>query len=144
VRGKGGTSRTVWLSKDARLSLADYLESERPVDAAASDEGLAVALFLSAASISARRPDGRLSARSINTIVGQVGRIHDLETDDPDRKLGVLSPHDLRHTYGFNLSQATGHDRGELERRLGHANGRYLALYTNPPEDVAAGYVEDL
>jgi hypothetical protein len=35
-------------------------------------------------------------------------------------------------------------ERAELERRLGHANDRYLRLYTNPPDDVAAGYVEDL
>ena len=35
-------------------------------------------------------------------------------------------------------------DRAELERRLGHANDRYLRLYTNPPDDIAAGYVEDL
>jgi hypothetical protein len=32
----------------------------------------------------------------------------------------------------------------ELERRLGHANDRYLRLYTNPPHDIAAGSVENL
>ena len=37
-----------------------------------------------------------------------------------------------------------GAERAELERRLGHANDRYLRLYTNPPDDIAAGYVEDL
>ena len=42
------------------------------------------------------------------------------------------------------LSEASGHNRAELERRLGHANDRYLRLYTNPPDDIAAGYVEDL
>lgn len=40
--------------------------------------------------------------------------------------------------------QAFGHNRAELERRLGHANGRYRALCTNPPEDITAGYIEDL
>lgn len=35
-------------------------------------------------------------------------------------------------------------ERAELERRLGHANDRYLRLDTNPPDDIAAGYVEDL
>ena len=30
------------------------------------------------------------------------------------------------------------------ERRLGHRSARYIARYTNPPESVAAGYVEDL
>ncbi|NBE99610.1 MULTISPECIES: tyrosine-type recombinase/integrase [unclassified Nonomuraea] len=142
VRGKGRTSRTVFLGRDARQALADYLELERPSDAAASTD--AAALFLSAASIAARRPDGRLSPRSINTIVGEICRLHDAQTTDPDRKLGTLRPHDARHTFAFGLSQASGHNRAELERRLGHANDRYLRLYTNPPDDIAADYVEDL
>src|ERR1035438_71909 len=36
VAGKGGMTRTVFLSADARTALADYLEHERPKDA--SDE----------------------------------------------------------------------------------------------------------
>ncbi|MFF4621860.1 tyrosine-type recombinase/integrase [Nonomuraea jabiensis] len=130
VRGKGRTSRTVFLGRDARQSLADYLKLERPSDAAAGTD--AAALFLSAASIAARRPDGRLSPCSINTIVGEIGRLHDAQTTDPDRKLGTLRPHDARHTFAFGLSQASGHNRAELERRLGHANDRYLRLYTKP------------
>jgi integrase len=141
VRGKGRTSRTVFLGRDVRAALADYLERERPGDA---DDGLAAALFLAARSIVTRRPGGRLSPRSITTIVAEVGAIHDLEVDSADRQLGGLRPHDLRHSFAFLLSQESGHNRAELERRLGHANDRYLRLYTNPPEDVAAGYVEDL
>jgi integrase len=118
----------------------DYLERERPADA---DEASA-ALFLAAASIATRRPGGRLSPRSINTIVGEVGRIHDLEVTGAERQLGTLRPHDLRHSFAFLLSEESGHNRAELERRLGHANDRYLRLYTNPPEDLAAGYVEGL
>ena len=140
VRGKGRTSRSVFLGRDARNALADYLEAERPGDADEQSE----ALFLAASSIAARRPGGRLSPRSVNTIVGEIGRIHDAETADRDRHLGVLRPHDLRHTFGYRLSEASGHNRAELERRLGHANDRYLRLYTNPPDDIAAGYVEDL
>ena len=140
VRGKGRTSRTVFLGRDARHAIADYLDHERPGDANTGCD----ALFLAAASVAARRLDGRLSPRSINTIVGQVGRLHDAETTDRERHLGVLRPHDLRHTFGYRLSQTSGHNRAELERRLGHANDRYLRLYTNPPEDIAASYVEDL
>jgi site-specific recombinase XerD len=140
VRGKGRTSRTLFLGRDPRLALADYLEHERPGDA---DEET-TALFVAAQSIATRRPDGRLSPRSVNTIVGEVGRIHDLEVAGADRRLGMLRPHDLRHTFAFRLSQESGHNRAELERRLGHANDRYLRLYTNPPDEVAAGYVEDL
>jgi integrase len=142
VHGKGRTTRTVFLGRDARQALADYLQAERPGDAAASHEP--TALFLTAASVAARRPDGRLSPRSINTIVAEIGRLHDAQISDPDRKLGVLRPHDARHTFAFELSQRSGHNRAELERRLGHANDRYLRLYTNPPDDIAAGYIEDL
>lgn len=140
VRGKGRTSRTVFLGLDVRTALADYLERERLGDV---DEA-SVALFLAASSIASRHPSGRLSARSVNTIVAEVGDIHDLEVAGADRKLGGLRPHDLRHTFAFRLSAESGHNRAELERRLGHANDRYLRLYTNPPDDVAAGYVEEL
>ena len=140
VRGKGRTSRTVFLGRDARHAIADYLEAERPGDVSEQAE----ALFLAASTISTRRPGGRLSPRSINTIVGEIGRIHDAETTDHGHHLGTLRPHDLRHTFGYRLSEASGHNRAELERRLGHANDRYLRLYTNPPDDLAASYVEHL
>ena len=65
VVGKRKTSRTVFLSHDARLALADYLEFERPIDA--SNKG--GVLFNSAKSIATRRKDGRLSPRSINLIL---------------------------------------------------------------------------
>lgn len=63
VRGKGRTTRHVYLSADARTALADYLEHERPRD---TDDRLATALFLAATSIGSRRPGGRLSPRAIN------------------------------------------------------------------------------
>ena len=129
------------LGRDARHAIADYIEAERPGDTDDHTE----ALFLAASSIRARRPGGRrLSPRSINTIVGEIGRLHDAEVTDRERQLGTLRPHDLRHTFGYRLSETSGHNRAELERRLGHANDRYLRLYTNPPDDIAASYVEDL
>ena len=140
VRGKGRTSRTVFLGRDARHAVADYLETERPGDTDQHSE----ALFLAASSIGTRRPGGRLSPRSVNTIVGEIGRLHDAEVTGRERQLGTLRPHDLRHTFAYRLSEASGHNRAELERRLGHANDRYLRLYTNPPDDIAASYVEDL
>lgn len=142
VRGKGRTQRTMFLGRDARVGLADYLARERPADA--DPDADSVALFLAAASIATRRSGGRLSPRTINTIVGQVGAIHDLEVTGTERQLGTLRPHDARHTFAYRLSAASGHNRAELERRLGHANDRYLRLYTNPPEDIAAGWAEEL
>ena len=81
VRGKGRTQRTVFLSVDARRALAGYLEVERPFDA--TDES--TALFLSAVSVSSRRPDGRLSGRSVNNVLERIGRLHDAEHTEPVR-----------------------------------------------------------
>jgi integrase len=140
VRGKGRTSRHVFLSADARAALADYLERERPGDAGPAS----TALFLSAASIGSRRPDGRLSPRSVNLICEQIGRWHDADHPDPARHLAPLRPHDLRHTFAFNLAAETNSDAYELQRRLGHQSQRYIDRYTNPPEEIAASYIEGL
>lgn len=138
IRGKGKTLRHVFLSLDARLALADYLENERPMDMNEDS----VALFLSAKEVSARQPDGRLSVRAINNLVEQIGRWHDSEMTSEDRKISPLHPHALRHTFAFQLSKATDADSYELERRLGHRSQRYISWYTNPPEDIAASYIE--
>jgi integrase len=139
VQGKGKTERTVFLSADARAALADYLAQERPKDAGDGPP----ALFLSAVGIPARAPDGRLSPRAVNLILEQIGRWHDAEITDPQRQLSPLRPHDLRHTFAFHLAQVTGADAYELERRLGHRSQRYIQRYTNPPETVAARYIEE-
>ncbi len=142
VKGKGKTQRHVFLSADARLALADYLDQEHCKDQV--DMPLEkIPLFLSAEGIPARSRDGRLSSRSINNILDQIGRWHDAELDDTKRHISPLRPHDLRHTFAFQLAKATGADAYELERRLGHRSQRYIQRYTNPPEEVAASYVED-
>jgi integrase len=82
---------------------------------------------------------GSHSAPSINRILEQIGRWHDAEIADSERHIAPLRPHDLRHTFGFQLAKATGADAYELERRLGHRSQRYIQRYTNPPEAVAAG-----
>jgi hypothetical protein len=80
----------MFLGLDTRGARRDDLTRERPADA---DEASA-ALFLAAASIPTRRPDGRLSPRSVDSIVAEVGRVHGLEVAGVDRKLAVLRPHD--------------------------------------------------
>jgi site-specific recombinase XerD len=64
VKGKGKTERVVFLSADARNTLADYLEQERGRDVTSGQ----TALFLTAPSIAIRAPDGRLSLRAFNLI----------------------------------------------------------------------------
>ena len=139
VLGKGKTERTVFLSVDARGAVADYLDKERQLDVGTPNE----ALFLSANGIPQRAADGRLSPRAINLILEQIGRWHDADSRDVERNVSPLRPHDLRHTFAFMLARITGADAYELERRLGHRSQRYIQRYTNPPEQVAAQYIEE-
>ena len=142
VKGKGKTERRVFLSADSRTALADYLEGERAHDADPTLPPAEQPIFLSAANVRPRKADGRLSTRSINLILEQIGRWHDADMSDPERHISPLRPHDLRHTFAFQLAKATGADAYELERRLGHRSQRYIQRYTNPPEQVAAEFVE--
>jgi integrase len=145
VQGKGKTERQVFLSADARQALADYLEIERAQDVDTTLSLPQQPLFVSAGNAQPRSEDGRLSPRSINLILAQIGRWHDAELDerDKERRISPLRPHDLRHTFAYQLAKATGADAYELERRLGHRSQRYIQRYTNPPEAVAANYIED-
>ena len=139
VHGKGKTKRTVFLSKDARDAMADYIEKERVIDMGEDS----TALFLSAKTTVRRAKDGRLSTRSINLILEQIGNWHDAEVKTTERKVSPLCPHSLRHTFAFRLARVTGADPYELQRRLGHQSQRYIQRYTNPPEHIAASYVEE-
>ena len=51
--------------------------------------------------------------RAINLILGQIGRWHDAEVRDTARKISSLRPHDLRHTFAFQL--ARGNALGDAE-----------------------------
>lgn len=139
AQGKGKSERTVFLSQDAREAVADYLERERGRD----HEEPGGPLFVSAIGLPARSKDGRMSSRAINLVLEQIGRWHDAEVKDDERKVSPLRPHDLRHTFAFQLARVTGADAYELERRLGHRSQRYIQRYTNPPEAEAAAYVEE-
>jgi len=78
----------------------------------------------------------------VNLLLAQIGHWHDADVTDPTRRLSPLRPHDLRHTFAFQLAKVTGADAYELERRLGHRSQRYIQRYTNPPEPIAAAYIE--
>lgn len=143
VRGKGGTEREVFLSRDARKALADYIEHERLHDA--NDE--TKALFLTASTIASRKADGRMSLQAVNQLLNKIGEWHDSQF--PDRPISPLHPHVLRHTFAFQLVEKMKTDHGgidefELERRLGHRSARYLQVYTHGQDEVSARYVEDL
>jgi integrase len=130
-----------------RAALADYLEQERPGDAAQFSQ--ATTLFLRAASVrlskraSEEERSGRMATRSVNDIFTQIGQRYNakLKEGDPHR-LTTFHPQLLRHTFGVNLGQATHADEFELQRRLGHLSRKYIKVYTVPGEEVDARSVE--
>lgn len=142
IRGKGRTEQTKYLEYEERMALADYLEHERPIDAEGDPD--AKAIFLVAKEVPERRSGGRLRPEQINRIVSRIGKWHDAEQADPERHVSPLTPHDLRHTYGFGLSMRSGGDRYRLQQELGHRNERYIETYVNPPEEYRAGNRTDL
>jgi len=127
------TSRTVFLGRDARHAIADYLESERAGDADEHSD----ALFLAASSIAARRPGGRLSPRSVNTIVSEIRRIHDAETTDRERQLGVLRPHDLTGNTHLHLGSLRVASRTPVATRWVSCGALRIAE-TAAPEEIRA------
>jgi integrase len=65
---------------------------------------------------------------------------------NPSQRDDWTVPTRLGHSslyFAFHLARVTGADAYELERRLGHRSQRYIQRYTNPPEAVAASYVEE-
>lgn len=137
--GIGTTQREVFLSRDARHALADYLEKEHDNDVSNEDSPL----FLVAIEAKPRRPDGCLSTRSVNLILEKIGRWHDAGIQDEALHISPLRPHDLRHSFACRLARTAGTDRHELERRLGHRAKRYIEHYLTLADDVAASCIED-
>jgi len=108
VMGKGRKERLVPLGQAAAKALKTYLE-KRP-KAKAGD-----ALFLNAR-------NGRLSARSVSTLVKKYGLVAGLQKP--------LTPHALRHSFATHLLQ-NGADLRVIQELLGHSSLSTTQRYTH-------------
>ncbi|TWH19291.1 tyrosine-type recombinase/integrase [Prauserella rugosa] len=115
----GGTYREVQLHRAARDALRTWLD-ERPDWPAAGDSA---ALWLN-------RRGGRLSVRSVNSIVREIaaaaGLVHDA---GPDAGKARVHPHTLRHTFGTQLLR-NGVDVVTVADLMGHAKLDSTRVYT--------------
>jgi len=112
VWGKGGRERMAMIGEPARQSLLAYIRQGRP-HLARTHSG--PALFLN-------RSGGRLSDRSVRTIVGHYAHLAGLGED--------VTPHTLRHTFATHLLEG-GADLRIVQELLGHVRLATTQRYTH-------------
>ncbi len=113
VTGKGNKQRAVYLTEQAKVALADYLDAR---------EDASLALFVNFDRARAARGERRLTADGARHIVNRVRR-----------SVGAWafkSPHVARHTAATSLLEVTGGDVRLVQEVLGHANLNTLQGYT--------------
>ena len=117
VRGKGQKDRPVFISKSAAEHISAYLESRT--------DNLP-ALFLSYSKRHATPNTSgdyrRLSARSIQRMVGQYARLAGITKH--------VSPHTMRHSFATDLLM-NGADLRSVQSMLGHSNISTTQVYTH-------------
>ncbi|ASO21025.1 Tyrosine recombinase XerD [Actinoalloteichus hoggarensis] len=125
VTARGIEPREIPLSEEPRLVLRDWVATRR----GRSGVERTPALFLN-------RRGGRLSTRSVDTLVVRIGGIAGLEADAGQ----PITPHVLRQTFGHRLL-ANGSAPDRVAELMGHRSSdtarRYGAVRAGrPPDDV--------
>jgi site-specific recombinase XerD len=123
VTGKGDKTRICLYGEPTRHALRRYLEDGRPALAT----GAEAALFLN-------RSGGRLTARSIQTIVRNAGLRAALRQP--------VHPHMLRHSFATHLIEGNA-DLRIVQHLLGHSSPDTTQIYTAVAHRRQAGLVTD-
>ena len=110
VTGKGDKTRICLYGDPARTAIRRYLDDGRPMLAT----GAQTALFLN-------RAGGRLTARSVQTMVRNAGMQAGLDA--------LVHPHMLRHTFATHLIEGSA-DLRIVQHLLGHASADTTQIYT--------------
>jgi site-specific recombinase XerD len=117
IRGKGEKLRIVFLSKDARVSLQQYLDSRKDFDEA---------LFIQESPRAVKQTeDGvslRLTPRSVERLVKRIA----IEAGISKK----VTPHTIRHSFATDLLR-NGADIRSVQMMLGHSNIATTQIYTH-------------
>jgi len=123
VTGKGNKTRIGLFGEPAREALQRYLTDGRPHLAVGAEE----ALFLN-------RAGGRLTARSVQTIVRKAGVSAALRQS--------VHPHMLRHSFATHMIEGNA-DLRIVQHLLGHSSPDTTQIYTSVAHRRQAGLVTD-
>ncbi len=130
VKCKGDQYRDLLIGEETLKALDVYLQEERTNDRLAYEGS--EAFFLPSSSKKHRNKTGHLSTRSINEIIKRIAEVANKGCSKEDAI--KAHPNMFRHTHAYQLLK---NDRGlpYLQKRLGHKNLNFIALYTQMPEE---------
>ncbi len=117
IRGKGEKLRIVFLSKDAKKSIREYLNNRTDMD-----EALFIQEGPRAVKLAEQNVSLRLTPRSVERIVKQIA----IEAGISKR----VTPHIIRHSFATDLLR-NGADIRSVQMMLGHSNIATTQIYTH-------------
>jgi integrase/recombinase XerD len=128
-KGRARTNK-IYVSKKCRALLDDYIQNERTVD----DLRCARArLFL---------PSTRSKGLGRLTIWRAFQKLSREASAHIEGEM-LIHPHQLRHTFGYEVRQRTGSDT-ETAALLGHAGLKYVGRYVRKTDEERAEVLDDL
>ncbi|MDJ0767023.1 MAG: tyrosine-type recombinase/integrase [Myxococcota bacterium] len=131
VKRKGRSrTRRLYLSKDCRRYLDDYLKTERPID---DPKGRREWLIVA--------PDAT-GMMNRSTVWRALTRLAEQATAHSKDDLKI-HPHRLRHTFGFEVRKRTGSDT-ETAALLGHSGLKYVGRYVRATDEEREAILDDL
>jgi integrase len=128
VEEKGGVTHSYQISNEGLQAIRDYLEGERPEDAA---KWRTPALFLSP--LTNPNGDGRLTVKVINDVWNEVCELAGVEG---------RTPHSARHAMGKHIMEKTG-NIAAVQRQLGHKNAAYSMQYSRITAEELRDVIND-
>ena len=129
---KGVTrSNRVYIPKNCRVLLNDYIDTERARDIELKPRDK---LFLPS------RSGEKMSRNGIWLVFRKLSREASAHMEGEEM---LIHPHQLRHTFGYEVRKRTGSDT-ETAALLGHAGLKYVGRYTRATDEERAKVLDDL
>lgn len=128
VKRKGRVRSKVYVPKDCRGYLDEYIDKERGKDAVSTQY-----LFLP------KQGAGPLTRYQVCKVLNHIAD----EANKHRKELIHIHPHRLRHTFGFEVRKKTGSDT-ETAALLGHSGLKYVGRYVRQTDEEREKVLETI